>query len=571
MFSLQSGVQQMNDNNHRSRSNSAWGWKFGAVLSLILWTSSVPAWAQGPRETLPTYANSPQYHSEGGVLPAQFPSRPQYYEYLPPGRGWDEYTETPLDRFLRQAARQAYGRVDYLHWNISNPGAGVIGGPGKKLLDGEGFTSPSYIDPVRGPDALGWPITNPLLKHHPNSLVLIQAWETNPDQLLDESGDGNIFDPGDDNDLDVFPRITNVAKSNMLLGLDFGILFSSGDPTATPLDPAQVAVLAVGQLANTSAFKQDNNNGFRGLVGMKTSFGAIEANMFVMDRSRSDFQFQAIPAGFIGVPGGGPFRPADPLVIPTLVNGQMAPNVLDSNGNIVTDSNNYYIIFNEAYSAQFQSDAWGATPQVLFTMYERPDRFKISSVFGFKYFDFREQMLQRGSFTNDPARATFVYENEVAEDFSSTINSTTINRVYGPQAGLRAELGGERVTFGLDTNLMLGANTHEAAVGVDSLLFPGDNNFTRQSSTHFATGFDMLVDARIRMTEHVTLSVGYNVMWFNAITRPHDNIHYNINAIPVDDPGGEGPDWNVSNDVRVDKKNTNVHLTGWSVGLLINW
>ncbi|MEZ5951444.1 MAG: BBP7 family outer membrane beta-barrel protein [Planctomycetaceae bacterium] len=560
------------------------------MLSLILWIPAGPAWAQAPGEVISAYGEFPYgYNPQGPVQQVQLPGRPQYYEYLPPRQAWDDPVETPLDRFLKQSIRQTYGRVDYLNWSLSNPGEGVIGGPGKKLLDSEGFRKPAFIDPVRGPAFINYPIINPLLVNHPQALVLIQAWETNPRELPDADTNGNIFDvidnvnnitgdpPGDginddDNDLDIFPRITNQAKSDMLLGLDTSIIFSSGDPTAVPVDPAQVAVLAVGQLANTNAFRLNNTNGFRGVMGLNTSFGALETTFLVMDKARSGYQYNPIAAGLIGVPGGaGVFRPADPQVLPVLVNGSMAPDVFDTDGNIVTDSNNYYIIFNDSYSVRYESEAWGVTPSVLLTMYERPNRFKFSSTFGFRYFDFREQMLQQGSFSNDDTVADFTYNNEVNADFTSTIDSHTLNRVYGPQAGIRAELGGERVKFGLDANLMLGANTHEAVVAVDDLLFVGDDNFTRQTATHFATGFDMLVDARVRLTENITFTVGYNMLWFNAITRPHENIYYNINATRIPAPAEGGPDWVVGNDVVVDKKKSSVSLSGLSLGLQFDW
>jgi len=523
-----------------------------------------PVYNQGP-------ASYPPPGSMGGV---PLPTRPQYYEMMP-DRSQDNI-ESPLDRLLKQSIRQTYGRLDYLNWQISNPGFGVIGAPGKKLLDGEGFQTPSYIDPVRGPEQIGfgeeYPIRNPLLTNYDRSLVLIQTWESNPDELTDTDGDGNIFDLGDTNDLDIFPRITNQAKSDMLSGLDPNIMFSTGDPTANPIDPAQVAVLGIGQLANTNEFSLDDNNGFRGVVGLHTSFGALETGFFVLDKARSSLNYQAISSGLIGVPDqGGVFNPSDPLVIPVLVNDQMAPDVYDSEGNVVTDSNNYYIVFNESYNAYYESEAWGLNPQVVLSLYERPDRFRFSGLLGFRYFDFREQMLQVGSFSNDDTLADLTYENEVNEDFTSTINSTTLNRVYGPEAGVRAELGDERLSFGVDAKVMLGANTHEAVVAVDDLLFVGDDNYTKQSSTHFSTGFDLLVDARLRVTKHMSLTVGYNFLWFNAITRPHENIYYNIDAEAVEDPPEGGPDYTYENDVVVNKKKSSVSLSGLSVGLLIDW
>lgn len=629
MYLLQSGVQQMNDTIHSSRSISVLGWNFSAVLILLLGSSLSPAQAQAPPGMTPVYGAQPYGAYSAGPPPQyQLPERPQYYEYLPDNRFGGDYVESPIDRLLKQTLRQTYGRMEYLNWSISNPGDSVIGGPGKRLTENYGFNTPAYIDPVRGPNPDinpefldSYPIRNPLLTNHNRDKVLIQAWETNgwtrtdqsrPNQLLDDDGDGNVYDLtdiynnatgelvaggdgfyDDTNDIDIFPRISNAAKSSMLAGTDTDIIFSSGGINATDTDPdaAQVAVLAVGQLANTGDFNLNSNNGFRGLVGLDTSFGALETNFFVIEKARSHFEYIPIQPGFIGVPGGdgtagGSSR--DPQVIPILVNDQIAPNVYDQDGILVTDSNNYYIIFNDAYNVTFESQAWGFAPNIYWTLYDRPDRLRFSSSLGFRYFDFREGMYQWGRYTTSENDADFAYDDELVEpgDYTeeyidsegetayrldSTINSNTINRVYGPQAGFRAELGDDRIKFGFENNLMLGANTSEATVMVDDLLYVGDDNFTKQNSTNFSLGYEMLVDARLRITNHMTLTVGYNFMYFNNITRPHDNIYYNVDAtaVPIADHTGE--DYTYENDVIVDKKKTSVNLSGVSVGVLIDW
>ncbi|HCS54916.1 MAG TPA: hypothetical protein DIW81_25580, partial [Planctomycetaceae bacterium] len=130
--------------------------------------------------------------------------------------------------------------------------------------------------------------------------------------------------------------------------------------------------------------------------------------------------------------------------------------------------------------------------------------------------------------------------------------------------------------FGLDTKLMLGVNTYEAEVGVDDLLFVGDDNFTSIGTTDFAAGFDMVLDAKIKLVDHVTLTAGYNFMWFSAITRPKDNINYNVIATPtgVTVPTGTvnpGPDFTYQNDVTVIKETSTLSLSGLSVGVLIDW
>lgn len=567
-------------------------------LLLIVWLGLAylpPAYAQQPPGVVQAIGEYPDgYDPRGGIQQVQLPQQRQYYEYLPPQRGWDDYRESSLDRLLKQTAQQTYGKFEYLNWAISDPSHSIIGAPGKRLNEGLGFSEPAYIDAFRASQLVGfdalYPIRNPNLYPVPGNKVLIQVWETNEFELSEAIGGddpqmGTIGVNDYKNDVDVFPRLTNEQKINFFTGVDDANLLVPS--TGTPTDPAQVAVLTVGQLANSQELQLDNNNGFRGVVGVNTTFGALETSFFSLDRAKSGLEFVPLPNFLLGTPGAVVAAGlADPMVIPVLVNGQMAPDVFDSAGNLVTDSNNYFLIFNDSYKLMYESEAWGFSPNVLWTFRERPDRYKISTMLGFQYFDFREQMRQQGRFTQtptDPFNPFYVYDNELQDNnagtddsLTSTIDSVTENRVMGPTVGIRTEVGDERLSFGLDTKLMLGVNSYEAEVGVDDLLFVGDDNFTSIGTTDFTAGFDMVLDAKIKLVDHVTMTVGYNFMWFSAITRPKDNINYNVIATPTGTvvPAGTvnpGPDFTYQNDVTVIKETTTLSLSGLSVGVLIDW
>ncbi len=545
--------------------------------------------AQGPPGVVQAYREYPAgYDPRGQIQQVQLPRRAQYYEYLPSRRGWDDRRESPLDRFLKQSFRQTYGRVEYLNWSYSDPGSGFIGSSGKKLGDGEGFSGPAFIDGARLTDAGATALQNIALKNAADGKVLIQTWEANQRELIDADSDGIFYDVidvinnatgaagpdginDDDNDLDIFPRLTNAEKELMLTGAA-NALFTTGDVLGSDTGPSQVAVLAVGQLAPLSAFQLDNNNGFRGVFGVDLTFGAMETDFFVMNKSKSGYQFVPIPTGLIGAPGAGGGAGVDPLVIPVTVNGAIAPDVFDDAGNLVTDSNNYYLIYNDSYIVNYETESWGVSQSMFWTLRERPDRFRVSSSLGFRYFDFREQMIQRGSFSNDPAVAEYFYNSELGSDLNSTIDSVTKNQVYGPTAGIRARVGDEQFSFGVDTKVMLGLNTYDAKVSVDDLLFVGDDNFTQDKGTEFAPGFEMVADAKVKVAEHVTLTVGYNFLWFGDVTRPADNIQYDITAVRVPNPPPlGGPDYTINNNVILNKKKTSISLSGVSVGLLIDW
>ncbi|MBL4885392.1 MAG: BBP7 family outer membrane beta-barrel protein [Planctomycetaceae bacterium] len=552
-----------------------------AVLFQICY-SAESAFAQNQPEVVQAYGQFPSgYNPQGQIQQVQqtqhvgLPKRPQYYEQIPARRGWEDRVESPLDRFLKQSFRQTYGRVDYLSWSFSDPGSGFIGAPGKKLGDGGGFSKPVFID--------GVPLQTVLLQNTANNKVFIQTWEANESELVDRDVNGFFYDiedvfingtkppvagidgiNDDDNDIDIFPRITNAEKELMLSGQ---ALFTTG----VVGDPSQVAVLAIGQLAPMQAFQLDNNNGFRGVVGIDLLFGAIETDFFVMNTSRSSYQYIPITGGLIRFPGTEVSTGVDPMVIPVLVNGEMAPNIYDNAGNLITDSNNFYLLYNDSYIVDYKTEAWGFNHSMFWTLRERPGRFKLSGSLGFRYFDFREQMLQQGSFSDDDTVADFTYNTELGGSLDSTIDSVTKNSVYGSTAGLRAEVGDERFSLGLDTKVLLGLNTHEAKVAVDDLLFVGDDNFTRDKATDFAPGFEMVFDTKVKIAAHATLVVGYNFLWFGEVTRPADNIYYDINATRIIAPALGGPDYTLSNNVIVNKKKTSISLSGVSVGLVFDW
>ncbi|MCA8985990.1 MAG: BBP7 family outer membrane beta-barrel protein [Planctomycetaceae bacterium] len=596
MNSLQRGVPQMNDTFNCGSPKHILG---NACLMLLL------VLATGELRT--AQAQPPQ----PGMAPVNLPGRPQYYEYLPRGDDWDRNPETPLERLLKQAANQSYTRFEYLNWSVSDPSQGHVGAQGKRLDEGLGFKDPAYIDTQRAASIVGfddfYPIRNPLLRSNPGDLVLIQVWESTQLQLQDAGADGfeydyldtdanGVVDTFDDNDLDIFPRLTGTQKLDFFRGTDTNLLVPT--TAAANIDAfqiSQVAVLTVGRLANTRALQLDNNNGFRGLYGLNTTFGAFEASFFTMGTSTSGFEYVPLPDFLLGTPGAGAGgAAADPLVIPILVNDMVAPDVFDDNGTLITDSNNYYLVFNDTYRLTYKSEAWGFSPSLFWTLQERPDRFRISGSAGFQYMDLREQMLQVGTFAQTvqtPNRPFYVYNNELADGvtpipdsdvLTSTINSVTSNKVMGPTAGIRTEVGDDRFSFGLDTKLMLGVNAYEAEVGVDDLLFVGDDNLTRDASTDFSAGFEMILDTKIRLRDHVTLTAGYNFLWFSGITRPDENIYYNIDAtlIPLTDPRrataapdgpNPGPDYDINNDVVVRKEETTFSLSGLSIGVVIDW
>src|SRR6185436_633119 len=50
------------------------------------------------------------------------------YTEMPDDKGW-AFGDTNLERFLKESFRHGYFRLEYLNWNVKDPGQTVLGAP----------------------------------------------------------------------------------------------------------------------------------------------------------------------------------------------------------------------------------------------------------------------------------------------------------------------------------------------------------------------------------------------------------------------------------------------------------
>ena len=81
---------------------------------------------------------------------------------------------------------------------------------------------------------------------------------------------------------------------------------------------------------------------------------------------------------------------------------------------------------------------------------------------------------------------------------------------------------------------------------------------TEDRSVFFSPIGELQTYARIRVTDSIWFSVGYQLLYISRITRPHDNVYYNDNGTFPTPPG-----------VVVKPKSTYMRIDGLTLGLEI--
>jgi hypothetical protein len=438
------------------------GWGAPGGVTPAGWHTS-GGYAQGlPPGYSPTPYGPPGPYATG-------PGRTVYHE-LPDDTGW-LYEDTPLERSLKDVFRHAYFRVDYLLWDISDPGDNLLG--------------------------------------------------------------------------------SNTAFTTAL-----------PDPTV----PFQVTDPATGTLLDVVAPSLDGiftneNNGIRATVGFSVfDSGTFEASLFALQTSTATVANPDI-RGFatIDLDGDG--------IADTDANGNtitVSENIIDAMvqstliDGLVPPGNNFFLIYDQGYAASLKTQVWGTEGNWIMAPFDPNAPSSVMPMLGFRYVNFTEDLRQGGSYTFsqvDPI--TGVLSSQVVE---RRIDATTNNNLYGPQIGLRAELRHKRVTLGVQPKVMLGLNSYKAELTTRQILSPTDpsQDLAKHTTTFGITG-DVEAYTRLHVTDHITLNVGYNFLWLGLITRPADNIVYNVQRSPRQSNFGLDPAY------------SGAILQGLSVGGEVRW
>src|SRR5690606_35710773 len=118
--------------------------------------------------------------------------------------------------------------------------------------------------------------------------------------------------------------------------------------------------------------------------------------------------------------------------------------------------------YDRSFTATYSTDWWGTDLNLVLNPHDPGTGVDFQPVIGFKFLNQWERLSQVGVFDGfgqlDP--------------LTSEINSTTRNRVYAPQLGLRTEVDTKFLTLGVEPKIAFGVNNYETSLVVDRLRAP---------------------------------------------------------------------------------------------------
>lgn len=387
------------------------------------------------------------------------------------------------------------------------------------------YGDPSYIPPN------GWQVP----PHHPHRGWEEPGLEYDPELLPPVRDRGFFYDFDSALDLTIREEIRGIRFSleyiNWTVSGPSRALF--GAPLANVPDPNQPFDVFLPDFTVPlppridSAFVPDTENlgdwnrqdGLKGTFSLPVYGGSVQSTFWILEDSNIKFDAANLvrpdPAlgGFPG-PGLDP-RPA--FIATSLLTDGIPGNL---------------VILYDEYRATYKNRVWSGDVNYYYKLQSTPYPWSVEPTIGFRYINYNEYFNQTGLFDNrydiDGLAGRF------ATPIISNINSSVVNHLYATQFGFRFQWESPWVTFGVEPKAILGVNNYSAGVYTnnlrDSSFTPVQDDgetFSRYDRHKFLPGLDLGVNAKIRLTEYVNLTVGYNLVLVDNIARATQVAYYN--------------------------------------------
>jgi|HubBroStandDraft_6_1064221.scaffolds.fasta_scaffold18224_2 hypothetical protein len=277
---------------------------------------------------------------------------------------------------------------------------------------------------------------------------------------------------------------------------------------------------------STAPFSLYENSGIKGTLSLPMTFGTAELSGFTLQHANSQ-------ANVGGLPQGSAFNdPPDEnfAAIGVKVNG-MPSSLLG--------------LYSQSFQAEFSSLVFGGEFNIVFNpIVPQQYGLLVRPLVGFRYLGVQEEFDVQAS---NPNVAT------------TTIESRTINNIYGPQVGLRFELVTQWFTIGCDPRVMVGVNQFASSVNSSDPTIGNNSDYI--STARFSAVGALDVYAKVPIHDKVKLYCAYNLLGTGDISRPQQQIDYNVN-----ESGGV-----FTNDIHLDLAHANFIVQGISAGLEFNF
>jgi hypothetical protein len=190
----------------------------------------------------------------------------------------------------------------------------------------------------------------------------------------------------------------------------------------------------------------------------------------------------------------------------------------------VTNAN--ALVFNDRLVLGASSQMWGSELTFL-TNRQAPGGVgpALQWLGGVRYISLDESFWINGSF------GTVATANSITASRNTSITSTMINNIYGPEFGARLSLTSKYMTLSLTPRVMFGLNDFTGEVSSNPVGIAATR--TGEESIVFATATQLNLMAEFNVSQHVSIYGGYDFMVITGVARPHDSIYYNSVLNPV--------------------------------------
>jgi len=271
---------------------------------------------------------------------------------------------------------------------------------------------------------------------------------------------------------------------------------------------------------DTTGISLYENSGFQGTFSLPMTYGTIEASGFILAKANSAPNPGGLPAGIVG-------QTESFAAIPVTVGGQPSDVVA---------------LFSQSFNQYFSSFVFGSEVNCYFNAIVPKDYgLVIKPMLGFRYLGIDEHFDVVATNPGVPP---------------STLESSTINNIYGPTVGCRLELLTQWFSIGVDPRVTFGVNQFAATVN-SSDPNTGDSR-DHDIDVRFAPVGAIDAYIKIPIQEHFRLYAAYNLFGTTNLSRPQSQVDYNVTTTGL-------------NDTHLSLSSSGIMIQGYEVGCEFNF
>ena len=185
------------------------------------------------------------------------------------------------------------------------------------------------------------------------------------------------------------------------------------------------------------------------------------------------------------------------------------------------------ILFDQGMDVKLSSNLQGTDAKFVMGALTPNAGTEVAPLIGFNYVHYANQMLIRGQ--------------DVQSNTVHRIESRSNNNIFGPELGLRMETRSRWVTLGFEPKFTFGINRMSNHVNTSQIysseidpvtLLPVEPDRGEKGTlTRFAPVVDLNTYARIRFSENLNFSIGYQLMAIAGVSLSDQNVVYNASSV----------------------------------------